>query len=428
MSTTLDQARLRRLMEVSQWLISELDLETVLERFLQIAREVTRARYAALGVLDANRRELERFLTHGLTDEQERAIGARPRGRGILGLLITNPKTLRLKDLAAHPNSSGFPAGHPPMRTFLGVPIVIAGAAWGNLYLTDKRDGEFDASDEQAASALAGWAAIAIEHARLMTAADDRQQQLERAVRGLQATQAIAVAVGVETDLSRVLELIAQRGRAIVEARSVVIMLQQGDDLEAVAAAGHSHPHLGARIEIADSTSGQVMTRQRPARLSDIGDLRVPADRLGVPDARSALIVPLVYRGTALGVLAAFDRERLVAFSEDDEQTLVSFAASAATAVATAQTVQADRLRHSLDAAEAERRHWARELHDETLQALGGFKLLASAARRGNDPIQMADALELLAAGLDGEIENLHAIISELRPAALDDLGLRPAI
>ncbi|HXO07565.1 MAG TPA: GAF domain-containing protein, partial [Solirubrobacteraceae bacterium] len=121
MSTTLDQARLRRLMEVSQWLISELDLETVLERFLQTAREVTRARYAALGVLDANRRELERFLTHGLTDEQERAIGARPRGRGILGLLITNPKTLRLPDLAAHPDSSGFPAGHPPMRTFLGV-------------------------------------------------------------------------------------------------------------------------------------------------------------------------------------------------------------------------------------------------------------------------------------------------------------------
>jgi signal transduction histidine kinase len=428
MSTTLDQARLQRLMEVGPWLISELDLETVLERFLQTAREVTGARYAALGVLDANRRELERFLTHGLTDDQERVIGARPRGRGILGILITDPKTLRLSDLAAHPDSSGFPAGHPPMRTFLGVPIVIAGDAWGNLYLTDKQDGEFDASDEQAATALAGWAAIAIKHARLMTAADDRQQQLERALRGLQATQAIAVAVGAETDLTRVLELIAQRGRAIVEARSVVIMLQQGDDLETVTAAGHSHPHLGARIAIADSTSGQVMTRQRPARLSDIAELRVPADRLGVPDARSALIVPLVYRGRSLGVLAAFDRERLVAFSEEDEQVLVSFAASAATAVATAQTIQADRLRHSLEAAEAERRHWARELHDETLQALGGFKLLASAARRGNDPTQMVDALDLLVGGLEDEIENLHAIISELRPAALDDLGLRPAI
>jgi signal transduction histidine kinase len=106
----------------------------------------------------------------------------------------------------------------------------------------------------------------------------------------------------------------------------------------------------------------------------------------------------------------------------------VSFAASAATAVATAQTVQADRLRHSLEAAEAERKHWARELHDETLQALGGFKVLASAARRGEDSSQMRDALDQLVSGLDDEIENLHAIISELRPAALDDLGLRPAI
>jgi signal transduction histidine kinase len=428
MDNTLDQPRLRRLMEVGPWLISELDLETVLDRLLETAREVTGARYAALGVLDADRRELERFITRGLTEAAELEIGARPRGSGILGLLITDPQALRLSDLSAHPDSVGFPAGHPPMRTFLGMPIVIAGATWGNLYLTDKPDGAFDASDEQAAALLAKWAAIAIDHARLLTAADERQHRLERAVRGLEATQAIAVAVGAETDLPRVLQLIAERGRVIVEARSVVIMLQHGDELEAAAGAGDSHPQPGTRIPIAASTSGEVMTRQRPVRVSEIAQLRVPAARLGVADARSALIVPLVYRGRALGVLAAFDRQRQGTFSEQDEQVLVSFAASAATAVATAQTVQADRLRHSLEAAEAERKHWARELHDETLQALGGFKVLASAARRGADPSQMRDALDQLVAGLDDEIENLHAIISELRPAALDDLGLRPAI
>jgi signal transduction histidine kinase len=428
MDNTLDQARLRRLMEVGPWLIAQLDLETLLDRVLETAREVTGARYAALGVLDADRRELERFLTRGLSEREEQAIGARPRGRGILGLLITDPEALRLSDLTAHPDSYGFPAGHPDMRTFLGMPIVIAGATWGNLYLTDKQDGEFDTSDEQAAAVLAKWAAIAIDHSRLLSAADERQQRLERAVRGLEATQAIAVAVGAETDLARVLELIAKRGRVIVEARSVVIMLQQGDQLEAAAGAGHSHPQPGTRIPIAASTSGDVMTRQRPVRISEIAQLRIPADRLGVPDAQSALIVPLVYRGRALGVLAAFDRQRQSTFSEQDEQVLLSFAASAATAVATAQTVQADRLRHSLEAAEAERKHWARELHDETLQALGGFKVLASAARRGDDPSQMRDALDQLATGLDDEIENLHAIISELRPAALDDLGLRPAI
>src|SRR3984885_755867 len=143
MDNTLDQARLRRLMEVGPWLISELDLETVLDRLLETAREVTGARYAALGVLDAQRRELERFLTRGLTDQEEQAIGARPRGRGILGLLITDPQALRLSDLTAHPDSYGFPAGHPDMRTFLGMPIVIAGATWGNLYLTDKQHGAF---------------------------------------------------------------------------------------------------------------------------------------------------------------------------------------------------------------------------------------------------------------------------------------------
>jgi signal transduction histidine kinase len=425
---TLDQARLRRLMEVGPWLISQLDLETVLDRLLETAREVTGARYAALGVLDSDRRELERFVTRGLSDSDEQAIGDRPRGRGILGLLITDPQALRLSDLTAHPDSFGFPAGHPPMRTFLGMPIVIAGATWGNLYLTDKQCGAFDASDEQAAAMLAKWAAIAIDHARLLTAADERQHRLEHAVRGLEATQAIAVAVGAETDLARVLKLIAERGRIIVEARSVVIMLKQGDELEAAAGAGRSHPQPGTRISIAASTSGEVMNRQRPIRIDEIGQLRVPADRLGVPDAHSALIVPLVYRGRALGVLAAFDRPGRGTFSELDEQVLVSFAASAATAVATAQTVQADRVRHSLEAAEAERKHWARELHDETLQALGGFKVLASAARRGENPSQMRDALDQLVAGLDDEIENLHAIISELRPAALDDLGLRPAI
>jgi signal transduction histidine kinase len=375
-------------------------------------------------VLDSDRRELERFLTRGLTDAEEQAIGARPRGSGILGLLITEPEALRLPDLTAHPDSYGFPAGHPPMRTFLGMPIVIAGAAWGNLYLTDKRDGEFDAGDEQAAATLAQWAAIAIDHARLLAAADERQHRLEHAVRDLEATQTIAVAVGAETDLARVLELIAKRGRVIVEARSVVIMLQQGDELEVAAGAGHSHPQPGTRIPIGASTSGEVMTAQRPVRISDIAQLRVSADRLGVPDAQSALIVPLVYRGRGLGVLAAFDRRRESAFSEQDEQVLVSFAASAATAVATAQTVEADRLRHSLEAAEAERQHWARELHDETLQALGGFKILASAARRGEDPSQMREALDQLVAGLEYEIVNLHAIISELRPAT----SLRPAI
>jgi signal transduction histidine kinase len=430
MSDPLEQDRLRRLVELGPSLVSELDLETLLDRLLQTAREVTGARYAALGVLDSERRELERFVTRGLSEEEERGIGPRPRGRGVLGLVIEDPRALRIKNLGAHPKSFGFPPGHPPMSSFLGVPIMIRGQAWGNLYLTDKQGGEFDDADEQTAVTLAAWTAIAIEHARLLEAARTRQEALEQAVRGLEATQAIAVAVGAETDLSRVLELIANRGRAIVAARTVVILLKDADHLVVGAGSGFSQPQLGARVPIAESTSGQVMVTQRPARISNVdSQLRVSPQTLGILEAHSALLVPLVYRSRALGVLAAFDRgQETLTFTEDDEQVLVAFAASAATAVATAQAVEADRLRHTLDAAEAERKYWARELHDETLQALGGLKVLASAARRETNPKRMIAALDQLVIGLESQIESVHAIISELRPAALDDLGLRPAI
>ncbi len=430
MNDNWEEARVRRPAELGPSLVSELDLEALLVRLLETARTATGARYAAVAVLDSERRELERFLTLGLSDDQERAIGARPRGRGVLGLVVEQPRPLRIRDLSAHPSSVGFPAGHPPMSSFLGVPIVLRGQAWGSLYLTDKPDGQFDDSDEQTVVTLAGWASIAIEHARLLATAGKREQALERALRGLEATQAIAVAIGAETDLSRVLELIAKRGRAIVDARSIVILLRDGDALVVAAGADHTPPKVGLRIPIAASTSGRVMLTQRPLRISNVDlQLDVSPQALGVDDAHSALLVPLVYRGRGLGVLAAFDRgQRTLTFTEDDEEMLVAFAASAATAVAIAQTVQADRVRHTLDAAEAERKYWARELHDETLQALGRLKVLASAARRDGDPELMVTSLDQLVEGLESEIESVHAMISELRPAALDDLGLRPAI
>ena len=422
--------QLRQLIELGPTLVSELDLETLLDLILTTARSITGARYAALGILDRDRRELERFVTQGLSEEAELAIGERPRGRGVLGVLIDEPRPLRIADVNAHPNSFGFPAGHPPMRSFLGVPIVIRERAWGNLYLTEKPAGEFTDADERAVVTLGAWAAIAIEHARLLAAAGERQGQLEAAVRRLEATQAVAVAVGAETNLSRVLELVAKRGRAIVEARSLLILLRDVDDLVIASVAGHTKARIGSRFSVASSTSGQTMLARRPARIHDpSSQLLVSPSELGVPDARSGLLVPLVYRGEPLGVMAAFDRGAGAReFDEDDEQVLVGFAASAATAVAIAQTVQADRLRYSLDAAEAERKRWARELHDETLQALGSMKVLASAARRGADADSMSRALELIANGLDEQIESVHIIISELRPAALDDLGLRPAI
>ena len=383
-----DERRLARLIEAGRGLLSELDLETVLDRLLETAAELTGARYAALGILDDERRELDRFLTRGIDEETHRVIGDLPRGRGLLGVLIDEPRPLRLDDVGDHPRSYGFPPGHPPMRTFLGVPVLIRGQAWGNLYLTEKAGGEpFTIEDEEAVIVLADWAAIAIDNARLYRDVAARREELERAVRGLQATAAIARAIGGETDLERILELVVKRGRALIGAHDVLIMLRDGEDLVIAAGAGHVTIGDGARLPLSGSTAGEVLAAGRPRRIADAPhELRIPPEELGVGHASTALLVPLTYRGQGLGVLAAFDRlEGDGAFTRDDEQLLEAFAAQAATAVATAKSVEADRRRRSLAAAEAERHRWARELHDETLQALGGLRVLLSSAARLDD-------------------------------------------
>jgi signal transduction histidine kinase len=428
---SLDPQRLARLLEVGRSLLSELDIDLVLDRVLETAADLTGACYAALGILDDDRRSLSRFLTRGVDENTHRAIGDLPRGRGVLGVLIEHPHPLRLGDVGDHPRSYGFPPGHPPMRTFLGVPVLIRGEAWGNLYLTEKAGGEaFSAEDEEATIVLADWAAIAIDNARLYRSATARRDELERAVRRLEATAAIARAVGAETDLGRVLELVVKRGRALVEAHDVLILLRQGDDLVVAAGAGHVSVEAERRIPVSGSTAGEVLAARRPRRVDDAAtELRIGSAQFGVGDATAALIVPLVYRGEALGVLTAFDRiggdQR---FTRDDETLLEAFAAQAATAVAAAQTVATDRLRRSLAGAEAERRRWARELHDETLQALAGLKVVLSSATRLDDPAQMRAAMRGAIEQLTGDIESLRGLIAELRPPALDQLGLEPAL
>jgi signal transduction histidine kinase len=301
---------------------------------------------------------------------------------------------------------------------------------WGNLYLAEKAEGEFTQADEEAAVILAEWAAIAIENARLYEISEHRREELEKAFRGLEATRDVAIAIGGEIALEHVLELIVKRGRALVQARSLVIMLRDGEELVVQTSAGHVEDLGRVRLPIAESTSGQVLERRRPERIADVTSrLRIAPREFGVTDPRTALLVPMVYRGDGVGVLAAFDRgPEGETFSEEDEQMLRTFAAGAATAVALAQSVQADRLRSSLAAADEERRRWARELHDETLQGLGGLRLLLSSALRQDELGQAQSTMREAVEHIEREIENLRAIITELRPAALDELGLRAAI
>jgi signal transduction histidine kinase len=411
--------------------VSDLDTSAILDRVLEAAREITGARYAALGVLDESRTRLARFLTSGVDDAVHRAIGELPHGRGVLGVLISDPRPLRLGNVGAHPRSFGFPEGHPAMRSFLGVPVLIRGEAWGNLYLGDKQGGgDFSEADEQAVVILAEWAAVAIDNARLYERSEDRRHDLERAVQGLEATRDIAVAIGATTGPERVLELIAKRGRALIDARAVLIMLRDGPDLIVASSAGYATDVVGHRLAIARSTSGEVLERGTPERIAAVGArLRIDRSELGVPDARTALLVPMLHRSVGLGVLAAFDRgDEGAQFTESDEQLLQTFAASAANAVAIARSVEADRLRSSVAAADAERARWARELHDDPLQIFGGLRVLLSGVLRRADPTRYEDAMRQAVEGIEQGIAGLRAIIADLRPAALDEIGLKPAI
>jgi signal transduction histidine kinase len=396
---------------------------------MQTARELCGARYAALGVLDDERRELAQFLTAGEEEADHVAIGHLPRGRGILGLLIDQPVPIRLHDVSEHPRSYGFPPGHPPMRSFLGAPIVVRGEAWGNLYLTEKEGAEdFDDDDVEAIVVLAEWAAIAIDNARLFGISERRRHELERALGGMEAAQDIALALGGDTDLDYVLELIVERARALVESDALLIWLADGGVLRLAAHAGNATPPAGAEIPIRGSTAGAALRSRRPVRIDEMSALGVDPSQFGLGGARSALIVPLVFRERGFGVLAAFDHTgHKTTFSDDDERALRAFAASAATAVATARSVVAQRLRDSIGAAEAERKRWARDLHDETLQGLGATKLALASALRG-EPGAARPRIEAAVRQLEREITALRGIIADLRPPALDELGLEPAL
>ncbi|HEV7175508.1 MAG TPA: GAF domain-containing sensor histidine kinase [Solirubrobacteraceae bacterium] len=428
----MDQAT-REVLEVARGVLEQLDTEQVLERVLDAARELTGARYAALGVLDEPRNALARFLTRGIDDHERQAIGALPTGRGVLGELIRNPRSLRMADVGSHPYSYGFPVGHPPMSSFLGVPIMVRGEPYGNLYLTEKQDGgEFTDEDEEAAGLLADFAGVAIDHARRFTSSEEHGERLQRTVDALDATIQIARAIGGETDLDSILSLVAKRGRALVSARVLVIELLRGDELEMAAGAGAVPAELiGRRVPLDNTIASAALRAGRTQRLSDrLMRARFEqhgAGHLGV-DAEHALIVPLVFRNQQYGVLVAIDHLDDGEFSAEHQNLLEAFAASAATAVATAQSAADERRRQRLAAAEVERSRWARELHDETLQALGNLRLMLAGARRSGDPALMAGAVDQALDQLELDITTLRALITELRPAALDQLGLEPAL
>ena len=264
------------------------------------------------------------------------------------------------------------------MTTFLGVPIVIEGQAWGNLYLTEKDGGEFTEDDEEAAVVLADWAAIAIRNSRLYRDVRERRDELERTNRGLETTTEISRALAGVTDLDRVLELVVKRSRALIDARAAEIALLEGDEFVIAAVAGEGvEGRRGLRLPVGDSLAGVALKSGRLERIEEIPPTR---SRIASWAPRSALVTPMSFRDRPVGFLIVFDRLRGDRpFNEEDERLLEAFAASAAMAVATAQHAGDEALRRSLEASEQERSRWARELHDETLQQLAGLRVLLPA-------------------------------------------------
>ena len=421
---------LRRILAIGGTLANERDPAEVLDRILTEARSLTGARYAELRVLDEERVRLERCITAGVSEATRPPDRGASHGQGLLGPLTLTPPP-RVDDAGGPPENLEPPPAGDSTGSCLAVPITIRGQVCGNLSLTGRKNGgSFSEPDEEAVTVLAGWAAMAIDNARRFEDDRRRQTELQRAVQALEAARDIADAVGEVGELDRVLELVAARGRPLVDARTLLIMVRHGDELVVSASAGHGAQAQGKRLPIQGSSAGHVLEHGAAQRFDDVAtELKIAPADFGVPDARSALTVPLQHRGAAIGVLVALDRgEARAPFTTRDESVLQTFAASAANAVALNRSVAAERLRTAITAAEAERGRWARELHDQTLQSLGALRVGLASIRNGAGDETIQDALTETIGDVETEIANLRGIIADLRPAILDDLGLEEAL
>jgi signal transduction histidine kinase len=420
------ETRWRRLIDTGIAVTSELSLDALLQRIVDSAAQLTGARYAALGVIDPSGRALERFLTTGIDAETQERIGDLPHGRGILGVLIRDAHTLRLHDLTADPRAVGFPPHHPPMRTFLGVPILLRGVAYGNLYLTEKESGEdFTSEDEELVTLLAAQAAVAIENARLYESATRWLAQLE-------SLTEIGNAMAGETELASLLELISTRLAQLIDAELVVTAIPVGGgDLRIEAAVGPAAEDLlGTMLSRHRSKSGRVLERRRSERIdSTLEDVEVDqevARRMGL---RSGLYVPMIVADRPIGVIAAHNKLGSdPRFTDEDLRLTETFAGRAAVAVDLADRVARDVLRRVVEGQELERRRLARELHDETGQALTSILL----GLKNVEEAESEEEARKAAAGLREQIvetlQNVRRLAVELRPSALDDFGLVPAL
>ncbi|MFC8733084.1 GAF domain-containing sensor histidine kinase [Luteimicrobium sp. NPDC057192] len=392
-----------------------LDLATVLRRVVTAAKTLADCRYAALGVLGDDGALVE-FLPEGLTHEEIEAIAEWPHGRGLLGLLLREPRVLRLEEIAAHPASFGFPAGHPPMRSFLGVPIRVRGAVFGSLYLTEKAGGRaFDDQDEALTRALAAAAGVAIENVRLYEATRARELWLEASV---SLTRALLSGEGLDHALASA----AERARRMAGAAAGAILLTGGrDQPDAAAASGLDSPDAAAEL-LHDDVVEDVRSRGEHRQVADweqAGSSLLLAPS-GVPGP--ALFVPSRGADGRSVVLAVFRRRGEDAFTGAEPELLEAYGDQVLVAIELA-VARRDAERHGLN---DDRERIARDLHDVVVQRLYGAALLLAGAEKLTEKPTVAERLGRAIDMLDDTIKDIRSTVFALESQGLaHGAGLR---
>ncbi|WP_062992212.1 GAF domain-containing sensor histidine kinase [Nocardia anaemiae] len=402
--------RMDRLMEAMLVVTAGLDLDNTLRTIVHSAIELVDAQYGALGVreTDPTNNQLAEFVYEGIDDRTRVLIGDLPRGHGVLGLLIQQPKPIRLTNLSDHPSSVGFPEHHPPMHTFLGVPVQVRDEVFGNLYLTEKAGGlEFTEDDEVVVRALAAAAGIAIENARLYELSRARQQWLE-------ATRDVATELLVATESNEVLDLVVQRALTLTESACTFIALPEDPDIPAdevtelmvVAAAGLDADELiGQRLPVAASNSGEVFRRGQVMSVQ-----KLSYDPFSdSPEFGPALILPLRAGRSVVGVLTTLRPADAPPLDTAAQTMMATIADQAALALRLAETQE--RMRE-LDVL-SDRDRIARGLHDHVIQRLFAVGLsLQSTAQRARAPEVRSRLL--------ATIDDVQAIVQDIRHSIFD--------
>jgi len=387
---------------------SDLDLRSVLTRLVESATRLTGAQYAAMGVIGGSGDDLVEFVTTGIDDEHHRLIGDLPRGRGILGLLIREPQALRMDDLAAHPASVGFPAHHPAMTTFLGVPVRIRGTVFGNLYLTEKAGGEpFTDQDEQLVEALARAAGYVIENARAYGLSERRRQWLEASAELTETLQP-----PIRLDEAR--RAITEMARAVSRVRATALLSREHP----------AHDGTGPRDEAHTSSVLAVSCDPQDVELVEAALARIAqgstsgTDLAAVGDELGAAVIPLRAHLAQAGALVTMFDTATGPPGVEDQELLASFADQAGLALDRAQAI-VDREELAVI---SDRERIARDLHDVVIQRLFATGLQLQGVASVAADSEIGTRLEAAVDDLDTTIKAIRGTIFELQPSRNDSL------